>query len=132
VRAPTSDEFLRAAALRAGLRRVLRRSEQISRRNGLTPQQYQLLLMIKGAPDGSERATVGSLVERLQLTQSTVTELVQRADEAGLVSRLQSQEDGRVVYLTLTEEGENRIRSALAEHGEERTLLAELVSSPRD
>ncbi len=108
------------------LRRFLRRSEQISRRNGLTPQQYQLLLMIKGAPDGSERATVGSLVERLQLTQSTVTELVQRAEESGLVGRVQSTEDGRVVYLTLTDEGERRLRSAWAEHGEERALLAEL------
>jgi DNA-binding MarR family transcriptional regulator len=125
---PTADEFLRAAELRAGLRRVLRRSEQISRRNGLTPQQYQLLLMIKGASDRSQRATVSGLVERLQLTQSTVTELVQRAEESGLLRRLQSEADRRVVHLTLTEEAERRLRRALSEHGEERKLLAELVS----
>ena len=84
--------------------------------------------MIKGAPDGSERATVGSLVERLQLTQSTVTELVQRAEESGLLGRAQSTADGRVVYLTLSEEGERRLRSALAEHGEERELLADVAN----
>jgi len=42
---------------------------------------------------------------------------------------LQSPADGRVVYLTLTEEAESRLRSALAEHGEERELLAGLLAA---
>lgn len=87
--------------------------------------------MIKGAPDGSERSTVGALVDRLQLTQSTVTELVQRAGEAGLVLRTPSTEDARVVHLTLTARGEQLLEPAFVAHAEERALLREIVSPPR-
>src|SRR5205085_5742004 len=68
------DDYRSAAALREALRRFSRHSERVAREEGLTPQQYLLLLMIRGAPDGLERATVTDLAERLQLTQSTVTE----------------------------------------------------------
>ena len=113
------------------LRGFQRRSEQIARKHGLTPQQHLLLLMIKGGPDGTERATVSGLVRMLQLTQSTVTELVQRAEEAGLVRREASAGDGRVVWLALTEDGEERLAASVAEHGDEGRLLAELVSGLR-
>ena len=54
------------------LRTFLRESEQIARTSGLTPQRNLLLLPIKGAPDGSECATVTDLTERLQLAQSAL------------------------------------------------------------
>ena len=107
--APT--EFEQAAAFRAALRRFHRISEDAARRGGLTPRRHLLLLMIKGAPGGAERSTVSELCERMQLAQSTVTELVQRAEEAGLVRRAQARDDGRVAYLTLTPEGERRLGS---------------------
>ena len=129
---PTQEDYSSAAELRILLRRFLHRSEQVARRHGLTPQQHQLLLVIKGAPDGSERATVSGLVELLQLTQSTVTELVQRAEEAGLLRREPSLDDGRVVHLVLTQDGEKRIAASVAELGEERQLLIELVSQLND
>jgi DNA-binding MarR family transcriptional regulator len=103
------DEYVRVADLRAAIRRFLRRTEKIARASGLTPQRYQLLLMIKGAPDGSQQSTVTELAERLQLAQSTVTELVGRAEEAGLIVRLPSGVDGRVAHLRLTAEGERRL-----------------------
>ena len=81
----------------------------VAESSGLTPQRYLLLLMIKGAPDRSQRSTVTDLAERLQLAQSTVTELVTRSVEAGLVERENSQADARVTYLRLTEEGERRL-----------------------
>src|SRR5881227_302580 len=90
------ESAMRAAEFRAALRRFLRRSERNSRAAGLTPQRYLLLLMIKGAPDGSEQSTVTELAERLQLAQSTVTELVSRAEEIGLVERSRSSDDGRI------------------------------------
>ena len=62
----------------------MRTSERNARAAGLTPQRYLLLLMIKGAPGGDEQSTVTELSERLQLAQSTVTELVSRAEEIGL------------------------------------------------
>src|SRR4249920_2108815 len=96
---PRPEDYRRAAELRVALRRFLRLSEQAARRHGLTPQRYALLLSIKGAADGSERSTVTELAERLQLAQSTVTELVRRAEDAGLIEREQSASDGRVAYL---------------------------------
>jgi multisubunit Na+/H+ antiporter MnhE subunit len=84
VESPPTDEVIRVAEFRSTLRRFLRRSEHAARASGLTPQRHLLLVMIKGAPDGSERATISQLADRLQLAQSTVTELVGRAEEAGL------------------------------------------------
>jgi DNA-binding MarR family transcriptional regulator len=126
--APTPEQFRDVAELRAALRRFLRRSGEISTRNGLTPRYHLLLLMIKGAGDGSERSTVTELSERLQLTQSTVTQLVQRAERDGLVTREPSESDGRVVYLRLTDEGEKRLAASVDEHGPERELLFEIIS----
>src|ERR671922_1232619 len=100
------EEVVRVAEFRAALRAFLRKSERNARKSGLTPQRYLLLLMIKGAPGGSEQSTVTELSERLQLAQSTVTELVRRAEETGLLEREQSTTDGRVAHLRLTREGE--------------------------
>jgi DNA-binding MarR family transcriptional regulator len=103
------DDYVRAAEFRSALRMFLRSSESAARRFGLTPQRYLLLLMIKGASGATERSTVTELADRLQLAQSTVTELVGRAEEAGLVQREQSAADGRVALLGLTGEGERRL-----------------------
>ena len=116
---------IEVADFRESLRRFLRQSERIARQSGLTPQRHLLLLMIKGARDGSERSTVTELAGRLQLAQSTVTELVSRAEEAGLVSREQSQSDARVAYLSLTDEGERRLAAAFTGLETERTQLRE-------
>jgi DNA-binding MarR family transcriptional regulator len=126
------DEYVRVAEFRAALRRFLRRTERIARDSGLTPQRYLLLLMIKGAADGSERSTVTTLAERLQLAQSTVTELVGRAEDAGLVTREPSRADGRVAYLGLTERGEELLASAFTGlEAERRSLLSSLVNLER-
>src|SRR5437868_14866383 len=106
------DDVIAVADFRAALRSFLRQSERVARRSGLTPQRYLLLLMIKGAPDGSGQSTVTELARRLQLAQSTVTELVSRAEESGLVEREQSQTDARVAHLRLTAEGERRLCAA--------------------
>src|SRR5690242_5937400 len=96
---PAPEVYRAAAELRTALRAFARRSEQLAREQGLTPQQYVLLLMIKGAPDGLERATVTDLSRRLQLGQSTVTELVQRAEDADLIERTVDRTDARVSWL---------------------------------
>jgi len=116
---------MNVAAFRAALRSFLRESELAARASGLTPQRYLLLLMIKGAPDGSERATVTDLVDRLGLAQSTVTELVNRAEEMDLVDRRPAEHDGRVVYLQLTAEGERRLGAAFTRLDVERARLRE-------
>jgi DNA-binding MarR family transcriptional regulator len=125
---PSVDDYRRVAELREAIRRFLRRSERIARDEGLTPSRYLLLLMIKGARNGDERSTVTELAERMQLTQSTVTELVTRAEDAGLVRREQSSDDARVFWLHLTEEGDDRLRRIVVRHGPERRALLELLT----
>jgi len=125
---PTVDDVVAVAEFRTALRRFLRRSERIARSSGLTPQRHLLMLMIKGAPDGSERSTVTELAERLQLAQSTVTELVRRAEEVGLIAREPSSVDGRVAYIRLTEEGERRLARSFTNHATEREDLRDAFS----
>ncbi|HVN59712.1 MAG TPA: MarR family transcriptional regulator [Gaiellaceae bacterium] len=124
----STHEFIALAGLRSALRVFMRQTEQTARRSGLTPQRHLLLLMIKGAPDGSERSTVTELSERLQLAQSTVTELVRRAEDAGLIEREQSESDGRVVYLRLTPEGERRLERVDEKLTVERARLRETIA----
>jgi len=120
---PSVDDVVHVAEFRAALRRFARRSERVARSSGLTPQRYLLLLMIKGAPNGSEQSTVTELAERLQLAQSSVTELVRRAQEAGLIEREQSADDGRVAHLRLTREGELRLTRSFTDLAPERAEL---------
>jgi DNA-binding MarR family transcriptional regulator len=125
------DKYMAVAEFRAALRSFLRQSERVARQSGLTPQRYLLLLMIKGAPDGSGQSTVTELARRMQLAQSTITELVSRAEESGLVQREQSGRDGRVAYLRLTTEGERRLELSFTGLGVERAQLSEAVDHLR-
>jgi DNA-binding MarR family transcriptional regulator len=129
---PAVDDVVNVAEFRSALRRFLRRSERIARQSGLTPQRHLLLLMIKGSPDGSEQSTVTDLADRLQLAQSTVTELVRRAEEAGLIEREQSSADGRVAHLRLTREGEHRLARSFTSHATERRELQEAFLALED
>jgi len=121
----SAEEVARVAEFRAALRQFLRRAERNARAADLTPQRYLLLLMIKGAPDHSEQSTVTELADRLQLAQSTVTELVRRAEETGLVERERSEVDGRIAHLRLTPEGERRLAKSFVSNENERRALQE-------
>jgi DNA-binding MarR family transcriptional regulator len=120
---PRLDDFIQVAELRAALRYFLRENDRIAARYGLTPQRYLLLLMIKGAADGSERSTVTELSRRLQLAQHTVTELVGRTVRIGLIRRTTSAEDRRVVYLSLTANGERKLADSFRDLEAERQAL---------
>ena len=123
-----TSRVVEVAEFREALRRFLRQSERVARQSGLTPQRHLLLLMIKGAPDGSEQSTVTELADRLQLAQSTVTELVDRAVAAGLIERSRSDVDQRVIELRLAPEGERRLAQSFRSHDEERARLIETLS----
>jgi DNA-binding MarR family transcriptional regulator len=124
-----TEAAIRAAAFRAALRSFLRTSERVARESGLTPQRHLLLLLIKGSPDGSESATVTDLARRLELAQSSVTELVNRAEALGLVRRERSDVDGRVAHLRLTAEGERRLARAFRELEIERVELRDAIAA---
>jgi DNA-binding MarR family transcriptional regulator len=125
---PTAEEAASVAEFRVALRRFLHRTERVAREVGITPRWYLLLLLIKGAPDLSERSTVTELAERLHLAQSSVTELVDRAEQAGLVRREPSRDDARVVFLRLTPEGEQRFAQAFESLAAERRALQEAIA----
>jgi DNA-binding MarR family transcriptional regulator len=108
----TDDELARAAAFRTELRRFLGRTEAVALQAGLTPERYDLLLMIQAGVEAGSPVRVTDLCESLQLRQTAVTENVKRAVEAGLIERQPSPDDGRVSLLRLTGEGERRLRAA--------------------
>jgi DNA-binding MarR family transcriptional regulator len=114
----TKADFEALARFRFGIRRYLRFSEQAVRDHGLTPQQYQLLLALKGFP-GREWATLTELADRLQLRHHSVVELVNRAQAQDLVTRASDPTDARVVRVELTRHGERALARLSALHRDE-------------
>ena len=112
------SDFEALSEFRYQLRRFLRFSEDAAEGEGLTPLQYQLLLHLKGYP-GRECATVGELAERLQTQHHGVVALVSRCESAGLVTRTAGVVDRRQVIVSLTREGEQRLRRLAEMHHDE-------------
>lgn len=116
----TKEDFERLATLRHAIRRLARQTELEARNAGIAPQQYLLMLNIKGFP-GREWANITELAERLQVRHNAVIGLVNRAVARGLVMRAQDSEfgDRRVVQVRLTELGERILQQlAFDLHGE--------------
>jgi DNA-binding MarR family transcriptional regulator len=120
---PSQREYENVAALRRALRRFLHETERVTRANGLTAQRYDLLAIIGGSP--SARLSIKELAAQLALAPHSVTELVNRAEEAGLVRRVDDHHDRRVARVELTPEGRLRLDAAMiALRPERRELLA--------
>jgi DNA-binding MarR family transcriptional regulator len=119
------------AEFRYQIRRFLRFSEHAAREAGLEPQQYQLLLAVKGLPDG-ERPRIGDVAERLQIQHHSTVELVDRLAKRSLVRRRRSENDRREVLLELTQKGDRLLQElALHHRAEIREMGPELVTSLR-
>jgi DNA-binding MarR family transcriptional regulator len=114
----TKADFEALARFRFGIRRYLRVSEEVVRRHGLTPQQYQLLLALRGFP-GREWATVQELADAILLRHHSVVELVTRAQRQGLVQRQQHPTDARAVRVVLTPYGDEALARLDALHRDE-------------
>ncbi len=111
-------DYRALAEFRYQIRRFLRFSEDAARAAGLEPQQHQLLLAVKGLPEGKE-PTIGELADRLQIRHHSVVELIDRLESRGLVRRQRSSEDRRKVRVELTPEGERILESLTVEHRNE-------------
>src|ERR1019366_9895841 len=99
-----SDALRQLAWFRYRVRRFLRFSEKAARTCGVTPQQHQLLLGVAGYT-GRGWATISELAEFLQGRHNAVVGLVQRAEERGLVRKVQGEQDRRFVKVHLTRKG---------------------------
>ena len=119
-------DFETLSEFRYRLRRFLRFSEQATRKNGITPLQYLLLLHVKGFP-GREWATVGELAERLQAAHHGTVALISRCESLGWVERRQGQTDRRAVEVHLTADGERIADKMVRLHRDE--LLSPEISS---
>ena len=117
------------AEFRYQIRRFLRFSERAARESGLEPQQYQLMLVVRGIPDG-ERPRIGDFAERLQIQHHSTVELVDRLAKRGLVRRRRGENDRREVMLELTPKGDRLIQELALHHRSEiREMGPELVTS---
>jgi DNA-binding MarR family transcriptional regulator len=119
---PQSDvslaDYRKLAEFRYRIRQFLHFSEEAARLIGIEPQQHQLLLAIKGLPEGT-RPTVTALSSRLCLRHHSTVELINRLVERGAVIRRHSQEDRREVLVELTPHGDHLLRKLSALHWEE-------------
>ena len=112
------DKYRSLAEFRYQIRCFLGFSEEQVRAAGMEPQQHQLLLAVKGLPEG-DQATIGELARRLQLKHHSTVELVNRLENLGYVAREASDQDRRQVIVHLTHLGSNILRKlSLAHHQE--------------
>jgi DNA-binding MarR family transcriptional regulator len=117
------------AKFRYALRQFLRFSEEAAQRAGVTPQQYQALLAIKGFPR-RDSVTVGELAEQLQLRHHSAVGLINRLVAEKLASRQPSEKDRRQVLIRLTPRGEKVLgKLAFAHRKQLRHLGPELRSA---
>ncbi|TAM84473.1 MAG: MarR family transcriptional regulator [Acidobacteria bacterium] len=116
--ASTLPSLRRLADFRYQLRKFLRFSERAARSNGLTPQQHQLLLGIAGFT-GRGSATISELAEFFQERHNAVVGLVQRAERRGLVEKSRSENDHRIVRVSLLPEGEKLLTRLTELHQKE-------------
>jgi DNA-binding MarR family transcriptional regulator len=106
------------AELRYEIRRFLRFSENAARQAGIEPQQHQLLLAVKGLPDGA-KPTVSVLAERMQLQHHSTVELIDRLVDRGFLCRLRATDDRRQVLIKLTHDGEEFLQKLALHHLQE-------------
>jgi DNA-binding MarR family transcriptional regulator len=107
--------FKAMAELRYQIRRFLRFSENAARQSGIEPQQHQLLMAVKGLPDGA-KPTISVLAERMQLQHHSTVELIDRLVEKGFLCRLRAADDRRQVLVKLTHDGEQFLEKLALHH----------------
>ena len=123
----SSTEFRALAEFRYQIRIFLNGSEEAARNAGLEPQQYQLLLALRGLPLG-RAASIRELAERMQLRHHSVVELVDRLERRLLLRRERARSDRRQVIVHLTPRGEKILtRLARQRIAELRTAAPALV-----
>jgi DNA-binding MarR family transcriptional regulator len=103
-------DYWTLAELRYQIRRFLRVRESASRAAGVQPQQYMLLLQVRGL-EGRRPATIGALAERMQVAHHSVVELVDRLAQRRLLVRRRIGVDRREVMVTLTPAGRRVVRT---------------------
>jgi DNA-binding MarR family transcriptional regulator len=121
------NEYQALSEFRYAIRKFLKFSEAAAKKVGLTSQQHQALLAIKGFAE-REVLTNGELAERLQIKHHSAVGLVNRLEAQGLVIRKPGNNDKREVYLALTKSGEKLLEQLAAVHRKELKHIAPQLS----
>src|SRR5213594_798613 len=125
----TTEEYQALAELRYLIRKFVGEGDAVARAAGLEPQQYLLLLAIRGLPEGEE-ATIQALADRLALKHHSAVELIDRLEAHGYVRRSRSRDDRRRVLVTLLPRGEKLLEQVARDRiGELRASGAALVKA---
>lgn len=123
-------DYRTLAAFRLTLRRFLHFSETAAEGAGLSPQQHQVLLAVRAAPGAM--MLIGELAEALLIRPHSASELVNRLEKLGLITRISPGGDRRQVSVALTSEGEAVLASLSSAHRAElrriKPLLEDLIS----
>lgn len=119
------DAFGRLMRAHTVLRREL--DAEVLRPRGLTLSDFETLMHLYRARESRLRRV--DLVERLMLSASGVTRLLEGLQAAGLVENLQCDDDARVTWARLTPAGEKELECVGAHHARHlRTLFSEGLS----
>jgi DNA-binding MarR family transcriptional regulator len=114
----TLADYQALAEFRYQIRRFLHFSEEAVHAAGLERGQYQMMLTIKGMPDGV-RPRIRELANRMQIQHHSAVELINRLERGGYVRRERAQDDRREVLLALTSRGERVLAELALHHHEE-------------
>jgi len=128
----TTAEYQALAELRYRLRKFVGEGDAVARAAGLEPQQYLLLLALRGLPEGEE-ATIRTLADRLALKHHSAVELIDRLEAHGYVRRNRSRDDRRRVLVALLPRGEKLLervaRDRISELRASGAALANAISA---
>ncbi len=135
---PTESNYRSLAEFRYQIRLFMADSDETARSAGLEPEQFQLLLAVRGMPQGSS-ATIQRLASRLLVRHNTAVERIDRLARMGLLRRSHSSKDHRVVFVELSARGKRIVEKLahkrvqdLRRYGHELiAALAKVISSRR-
>ena len=100
----SDNEYQALAELRYRIRHFIQEGDAAAQRSNLEPQQYLMLLAIRGLPQGTV-ATIRTLAERMALKHHSAAELIGRLESHQLVRRMRSKDDKREVRVALLPRG---------------------------
>ena len=123
----SSSQYKALAAFRYALRQFIHFSDEAAHTAGVTPQQHQALLAIKGFP-GRDGVSVGELAEQLQSRHHSAVGLINRLVAEKLVSRIPSPGDRRQVLVQLTTRGERILEKLSSVHREQLKRIGPEIS----
>jgi DNA-binding MarR family transcriptional regulator len=127
----TLADYQALAEFRYQIRKFLHFSDEAIQGSGLERGQYQMMLAIKGLPEGV-RPRIRDVANRMRIQHHSAVELINRLEAGGYVRRERGQDDRREVMLGLTPKGEKVLEELASHHHEElQSAAPDLVAALR-